>query len=282
MKKFILLIFVLFSCNVQAQHVNENYGRKGNFFVYWGWNRATYTNSDIHFRGDNYDFILNNVVAKDRQSAFDPEIYLNPSKMTIPQYNFRIGYFFKDHYQISIGADHMKYVMQNGHSVKINGYISNGYTSPSGTNYDATYADDDINLKEDFLLFEHTDGLNYENIEIRRFDVVWGRKNIAFALSEGLGVGVLVPRTNTTLMNNDRYDEFHLAGYAFGAVLAANVTIFKYFFIQTEWKGGFINMPDIRTTMSVSDRASQHFWFSQYNMVFGTNFRFSRNEDNKK
>jgi hypothetical protein len=255
----------------QFKFVKDNYYTKGNFFIYWGWNRAAYSLSDIHFKGNNYNFTLNDVIAKDRQSPFDAKIYLNPVNMTIPQYNFRIGYFIGDNYQLSFGADHMKYVMQNDQTVKINGEITN-----SNTPYDGNYANEDIVLSKDFLLFEHTDGLNYENIELRRFDVLFSRKNFQFAVNEGLGVGVLVPRTNTTLLNNKRYDEFHLAGYGTGLILSANMTLLRYFFIQMEWKGGFIHMPDIRTTMYKSDRASQAFWFSQYNLVFGCNFRLNK------
>ena len=252
-----------------AQRVTDNYYKKGNFFVYWGWNRSDYTTSDIHFEGNEYDFTLQNVIAKDRQSPFNLKTYFSPTKLTIPQYNFRLGYFFHDNYQISIGADHMKYVMKQNETVKINGTISN-----SGTSYDGTYDNDDIQLTEDFLKFEHTDGLNYENIEIRRFDVLFGLKNLSLSANEGIGIGLLIPRTNTTLLNNARYDEFHVAGFGTGIVLALNATFFRHFFIQSEWKGGFINMPDIRTTMNKSDRADQHFWFSQYNIVFGANFRF--------
>ena len=95
----------------------------------------------------------------------------------------------------------------------ISGYIEN-----TGTAYDDTYDNDTIALNPDFLMFEHTDGLNYENIEFRRLDVLFGRKNFAFSATEGLGAGVLVPRTNTTLLNNARYDEFHLAGYGTGFI----------------------------------------------------------------
>jgi len=37
----------------------------------------------------------------------------------------------------------------------------------------------------------------------------------------------------------------------------------------SELKGGFIHMPDIRTTLIPIDKASQHFFFSQANIVFG-------------
>lgn len=275
MKKQLLIVLGLAAIHaVQAQRVTENPYEKGKFFIYWGWNLDNYTRSDIHFTGTDYDFTLYDARASDRQSKFDANIYLNPKNLTIPQYNLRIGYFFKDNYQISIGADHMKYVMNNYETVKIDGYIHN-----SGTPYDGDYNDDAINLSKDFLQFEHTDGLNYENIEVRRFDVLYGRKNFAVAVNEGLGAGVLVPRTNTTLLNFKRYDEFHLAGYGLAGVVSLNLTFFKFFFLQSELKGGFIHMPDIRTTEYKEDRASQHFWFTQWNVVFGGNFRLWKKKE---
>ncbi len=244
------------------------------WFIYWGWNQDSYSKSNIHFTGNDYNFTLYDVKAIDRQEPFGSGVYLNPGKLTIPQYNLRIGYFFKDNYQISIGADHMKYVMSNSQTVKMNGYIHN-----SGTAYDGYYANADMPLDPEFLLFEHTDGLNYENIEVRRFDVIFGRKNFAIAVNEGLGAGVLVPRTNTTLLNFNRYDEFHLAGYGFDGVVGVNMTFFKYFFLQAEVKLGFIHMPDIRTTEFKADRASQAFFFAQGNAVFGANFRLWKKKD---
>ena len=31
---------------------------KGKFYFYWGGNRGSYTNSDIRFKGANYDFTI--------------------------------------------------------------------------------------------------------------------------------------------------------------------------------------------------------------------------------
>ena len=250
----------------------ETKSHKGEFYFYWGWNRGWFSQSDIHFQGNDYDFELKDVIGNDRQSAFGFDPYLNPARMTIPQYNFRIGYFISDHYNISIGTDHMKYVVQADQMVKISGNIQN-----SDTQYDGNYANDDIVIAEDFLQFEHTDGLNYPNIELRRFDEIYRAKNISINLTEGFGIGALYPKTNTTLLNKQRYDEFHLAGYGLAAVVGINLSILKHLFIQTEFKGGFINMPDIRTTLSTADKASQHFFFAQWNYVIGGRFDFGRN-----
>ena len=136
-----------------------NRKKKGNFFFFWGWNKEVYTNSDIHFSGNNYDFTLHNVVATDKQSKFDPNIYFGITNITIPQYNYRIGYYINDHYSISAGFDHMKYVMVNDQSSNIDGSIH------VGSQYDGDYHNQDFTIAQNFLRFEHTDGLNYLNAE---------------------------------------------------------------------------------------------------------------------
>ena len=132
-------------------------------FAYWGWNRGHFSASDITFKGDNYNFTLSNVVSKDKPKPFGI-YYFKIDEITIPQTNFRLGYFFKENYNVSIGVDHMKYVMKNDQTVKINGDIN------VGGEFDGIYYNPDIVLTEDFLLFEHTDGLNYVNVELSRFD----------------------------------------------------------------------------------------------------------------
>lgn len=274
MKKFVVLVLLslfCFICNGQNEFVKQTRLQKGKFFVYWGWNYGWFSNSDLHFFGKNYDFTLSKVIANDRQSDFSFETYFGLQKFTIPQYNFRLGYFLNDHYNLSIGMDHMKYVMQSDQLVKIDGYIAD-----TETRFDKVYEQEDISLTEDFLKFEHTDGLNYINIEYRRFDEIVSFEKIKINLTEGFGIGVLRPRTNASLLNKERYDEFHLSGYGLNAVVGLNITLFKHFFIQSEFKGGYMNLTDIRTTSSSSDKASQQFFFLQLNGVFGAVFPFRK------
>lgn len=266
--KFISTITFLVFANhlgfsqIQADFKKEN--RKGNLYFYWGWNHSGYSKSDISFAGNDYNFKLKNVAAGDRQTKFTVDSYFHILKFSTPQYNFRVGYFLNDHYDISFGIDHMKYVVELNQKVGISGNISNTETS-----YDGIYENDEITIEKGFLEFEHTDGLNYPNIELRRFDEILDFNKIKINLTEGLGAGILLPRTNATLLGNERYDEFNLAGYGVSAVVGLNITFFDCFFIQSEFKGGFINMPNVRTTKSEADRASQHFFFAQQNIVFG-------------
>jgi len=278
MKKILIAVLLLINTIAFSQEKNEEIdyrdvkSNKGKMYVFWGWNRANYSASDITFKGDDYNFTLQNVKAIDKPKPFGI-YYFKLDEVTIPQTNFRIGYFFKENYTISIGVDHMKYVMRNNQTVKFDGEL------PVGS--DAFTTGSEILLDEEFLLFEHTDGLNYVNVELSRFDNLdnWLKfpiKNIDINLTEGVGVGVLYPKTNTTLVGKERYDEFHVSGYGISAHVGLNITFFKHFFIQSNMKVGYINMQDVRTTASKTDSASQSFTFFENMYVFGAKFNLTK------
>ena len=267
------LFLLLVSVKMVAQEpIEEKITNKGKFYVYWGWNRGTYSDSDIRFKGDNYDFTLSDVTANDRPTKFGLNPYFRLDRITIPQTNYRIGYFFKENYTISIGVDHMKYVMNADQNVMINGTIN------TGSVYDNVYNNESIKLVEDFLTFEHTDGLNYINAEVKRFDdfsYLFGlnSKNLQINLTEGIGAGFLFPKSNTKLLNKERYDDFNIAGWGVSASIGLNITFLKHFFIQSDVKAGYINMSNIRTTKNTADSASQSFSFIENTLVFGGRFR---------
>lgn len=249
---------------------------KGKFFVYWGWNRGFYSDSDIHFQGSDYDFTIYDAKGHDKQSKFSYHNYFQPDRVTIPQTVVRVGYFFSDHYNISLGIDHMKYVMDEDQMARVNGYID----IPGGSPYNGDYHNQLTHITDDFLHLEHTDGLNYVNVQVTRYDDLgtwlggnWDMDVFQINLYEGLGVGALVPKTNATILNRERHDKFHLSGYGVHALQGLNLTFFKHFFVQVEMKEGFINMPDIRTTASSTDKASQQFFFLEPTLMFGGIFR---------
>ncbi len=282
MKKIVSLLIALLSLTSLAQTENlvdltiqsEKYTahNKGKFFFYWGGNRGYYSTSDIRFTGADYDFTLENASAHDRPKGYHID-YINPSKITIPQTNFRMGYFFNDHYNISVGWDHMKYVMSQNKVVSYSGNYPN-----EGT-FDESLPGNEVLLTDKFLTFEHTDGLNYIHVEITRVDDIskWfnlpNTDKFQINLSEGFGAGVILPKTNTKLFAKERYDEFHLSGFGISAKAGLTFTFYKHFFIQTELKTGYIEMNDIRTTYSKADKAQQNFWFLQSTIAFGGIFK---------
>ncbi len=197
---FFALIFSVFSSLLFAQDELQNpekytANNKGKFFVSWGGNRDSYSKSDIHFKGDYYNFTLYDVTAHDKPKGWHCD-YINPLRMTIPQTNFRLGYFISDHYSIAVAVDHMKYVMTQNQSVNFSG------TYPEAGTYGEILPSDQILLNKYFLTFEHTDGLNYVHTEVSRFDDIsklfriTNTDIIQINITEG---GVLYPKTNTQL-----------------------------------------------------------------------------------
>ena len=257
----------------------------------WGGNRESYSKSDVTFRGKDYNFTVDNMKAHDKPKGWHVD-YINPANMTIPQTNLRLGYFFSDHYSVTIGVDHMKYVMTQNQIANVTGKIDLP-ADQAGSIYNDTYNNTPVDMSQGgaqegggtqgggtpFLIYEHTDGLNYINTEVSRFDDIskwFGLPNIdkvQINLTEGLGAGVLYPKTNTTLLGKERHDDFHISGYGVSAKAGINVTFFKHFYIQGELKGGYINMQDIRTTVSNEDKASQDFFFFQRIIAVGGIFR---------
>src|ERR1035437_4032996 len=88
----------------------ELFKRKGRFFLFWGYNWSAYSKSDIDLCGDGYDFTITDIVGKDEPVPLS-STYIKPTTFSVPQYNYRVGYFLNDKTFISIGQDHMKYVI---------------------------------------------------------------------------------------------------------------------------------------------------------------------------
>lgn len=273
-KNYILFFVLIFSIAINAQkNTQKKVVNKGKFFAYWGWNWASYSGSDIRFKGNNYDFTLRDVQANDTPSKFSFSKYFGITNLTKPQTNARIGYFFKENYTISIGIDHMKYVVNNDQFVNIDGEIT-----LANNQYSGVYTGQEIQLTEDFLRLEHTDGLNYINVQLYRFDDIskwFGLNSESFQinLTEGFGAGILYPKTDTTLLGQERHDDYHISGFGLSAGVGLNITFLKHLFIQADLKAGYINMPNVKISTNTSDSASQDFLFLQNNILFGGKFR---------
>ena len=284
----ILLFILLFSFQTsfsqdifsKERFFKQSTNRKGRMFLNWGYNRAEFTNSNIHFKGNNangnYDFTINNVVALDRQSTFDWDTYFNPAWFTVPQYDFTLGYYLNNKFALSINMDHMKYVMIADQIANISGNI-NETANP----YNGIYNNTPMKLTEAFLTFEHTDGLNYGNIEGSFTQDIYTSKSGNFAIETmmGVGMGILIPKSNVKLFSYPRNDAWHFAGYGVSSRLGVNLVFYKNFFLQVNLKSGFINMPNIVTRgTSVADRASQHFFFLQENVLVGVSLPLRKNK----
>ena len=285
MKKTLFILFLLISFSGFSQNTEditpEKYTahNKGKIFIAFGGNRDYFTKSDIHFKGNNFDFTINDAEAHDKPKGWHID-YINPTRFTIPQTNMRFGYFISDHYAVSLSIDHMKYIFTQEQTANVTGTVNMPGTE-AGSVYNGTYNNTPVDFTDgSFLKFEHTNGLNYVHLELSRYDdiskifTIGNTDKFQINFTEGLGAGFLYPRTDATVLGKKEHDEFHVAGYGVSAKAGLNFNFFKYFFIQTELKGGYINMPDIQISYDKSDKASQHFMFFQTIIEFGINYKF--------
>jgi hypothetical protein len=266
-KQLLTAILIVFYTTTSIAQGHYNDKKAGRVTISWGWNRAAYGKSTISFKGADYDFKLYHLTAHDRPTRISYNKYLKFSNMTIPQTDLQVSYFIKDNLAISFGDDHMKYVMDNGQTVRMNGAITrNGI-------YKGVYNGPKL-ISSDFLLFEHTDGLNYLNFSIEKYFTWYHSPSglLIFSGMLGAGTGILLPKTNVTLLDYERNDRFHLSGFGVSMKGGVMLTLFKNFVIQVENKYGYINMPDIILhKKGIPGRAKQSFIFAELYGTVGVN-----------
>ncbi len=268
-------MLVFFMCMLSLNSVARQKQKKGkkpySVFSSWGYNRAFFTRSAIHFTGEEYDFTLKHTLAKDRQSPLSAKNYLDLTNMTIPQYNFCIGMTLPHQLSVTIGQDHMKYVVQNYSIATLDGYTH------THDEFEGDYHNQQIVVTPEFLRFEHTDGLNYVHATLNKEKLLLeGKKHQSSLIAiAGIHAGVLIPRSDVTLMHYNRNDKFHLAGYGLGINGGLRGSFLKYCFLRLDYKAGFIRMPDILVRgIEYPDRASQQFGFLEFFYSFGLQYAF--------
>lgn len=268
LKKYGLLLILTFlfiaaksqdttRCNCPGQHK----AGRATFYFAGGYNLDTYSKSDIHFKDmtrPSYDFILSDVKAVDRPDL--KEIF--NENITIPQYSFRIGYYFNDKHNLGfeLNYDHAKYVMIDNQVLHFKGRINN------------KYYDKDTLVSPSWLAYEHTNGANFCMFNlIKRMYLVHSPDKMHWL--SGIfksGLGFVLPRTDVTIFGVRRNDTYHIAGYIVGLDVGLRYDFFRHFFIETSGKGAFANYN--RVFLPGDGRAKQKFFAFEY--IFTAGFQF--------
>lgn len=239
--------------------------KKGSFYIGWGYNRDWFSKSNLHFQNsgsDNYDFTLYDVKAKDRP-GFDQILSTAiRGDITIPQYVYRIGYYFnnKKDLGIELNFDHAKYIMVQDQSVHIKGQIH------------GEKLDKDTVLHSDFLQFEHSDGANFflGNFMKRVSFMHSPNSNHWLSAIIKTGAGIVVPKTRVQLFGDLLDNRFHIAGWLVGVESGLRYDGFKHFYAEATVKGDFANYINVLTIGS--GRANHSFWCFQAILCAGYQF----------
>lgn len=268
----LLLICMTLNVNVHAQVKKKKKDKtsyaKGTLFGYWGYNRSAYTKSDLRFVGDGYDFTLKGSKARDNQSAKFKD-YMDLGNLTVPQFNARVGYYFKDHWAISFGYDHMKYLFNDGNQVFLDGYIRPGLdTVWTAGQYDNEY----VTTNRENFHYENSNGLNYLHFELMRSEMLYRTKNRKFAITAnaGIGLGGLLSFNDFNFAQRKDMVTISMSGYAASAHLGMRFEFFNHFFLQAEMSGGFMHQVKVKTRPNdITAYASQKYGYSMGQIVGG-------------
>lgn len=263
-------MLVLAGMNSFGQDSSEVKGKgcygctKRQVYFSWGWNRAKYTKSNLYLSGSDHDFVIRDMTAEDHPTPFSFNKYLNPVYATIPQFNVAVGVQWKKNLWLSFGYDHMKYFMVRDQEAVVDGYID------TGSRYDGIYDNQDQVIEYHFLLFEHSDGLNYLNLELKYEHELYKKGMFAASAFGGGGPAMIITRTDVRLLDYENRNVFHVTGYGAGATGGLKFLFWNRIFVRPELKTGWINIVGVRTTnRSRQDWAHHNFGYMQYFFTLG-------------
>jgi len=237
---YLLLLGALLSLNVSGQTTKKEHKKNRNRSVYlsWGYNQEWYTNSNLHIQqdalGNSYD--LEHIRAHDHKGWNDG--VLNKA-FTIPQYNYRIGYYFnaKQDLGIELNFDHTKYVVENGQTVLVTGKINHAPISENVTFSEANGFYYYLNNGANFFLF---------NIVKRMGLYTSHDNNLRVDLIGKAGIGPVVPHVQNSLFSQANTPHFQFGGWNMGQETVIRATIMKYAFIEFSEKTDYARYSNLK------------------------------------
>lgn len=268
-----LLLSMLCSSAILAQKLYKrpkpkNSFAQGTLDFSWGYNRSAYTNSNIRFVGNLYDFRLQGVSAHDQQRPFSWK-YFSPTRLTVPQYNVRIGYNFKDFWNVSFGFDHMRYVIEDGQSVRVSGNIPAGVDPLWSGNFNDGQ---ERAINKEHFQYQNTDGLNYVRLQVSRNLAPFPKfRNGNFTINwmYGASTGALVSFTDFTFEGYRTERVSSISGYGLSLHTGLRFIFYKHFFLQGNFAGGFMHQVRAKTRPALGNYASHAFLYGATEGLFG-------------
>jgi hypothetical protein len=223
-KKSLLFVLCILSINVYAQKTE----RKGEFYFSWGYNKDYYTNTNVTISQPS---LGNNFTFKNTQLVDHPgwDEALLSLELSIPQYNYRIGYFIDKEKDLAfeINFDHTKALFKNDQIVHMVGTFnnrpadSNFVFSKSGTGTSQNYYY--LNNGANFLLFNIVKRKRFTKLNTKAFN---------FDGLAKFGVGPLIPHVQNSLFGKTNNQLFQFGGWNTGVEYALRSTFKKHIYLE--------------------------------------------------
>jgi hypothetical protein len=261
MKKYALLLFLIcgFSTILTAQTTDSVKHRKfvknGRMYGSWGYNEEWYTHSNIHVSQPSLgnDYTFENLQGHDRIGWN----YLAQwgYQLTIPQYNYRFGYFFdeKQLWAIELNFDHTKYIVTQGYLAIVDGKFR-------GRNVDTA-----VMINNNSIYWQLNNGANWFLFNIvRRFNITKTTNNklVIYALVKG-GIGPTIPHVDDLIFGDQNNPHFQIGGINAGIEALIRFTFFDHIYLEYCNKVDYANYWGLR----IADNGTASQSFGAYEMI---------------
>ena len=242
----------------------------GSMYLLWGYTRAMYSKSTIHFSDNSntfypstgkyhdYNFTIYDAKAHDKPDFDGIKDVVN---ITIPQFVIRLGYYFnnKKDFGVEINYDHTKYVVTDYQKLRIKGTF-NGQAVDQDTILDPT----------SLLHFEHTDGANFWMFNfIKRWKLYEPNKNFNLGFVVKPGAGFVYPRTDVTMLGTRLNNRWHVAGWIVGVESGIRAEFFKHGVFEFVAKGAYADYTNVLVLGKGNGKANHHFFAGQLTATLG-------------
>ncbi|HSC37480.1 MAG TPA: hypothetical protein VLD19_06415 [Chitinophagaceae bacterium] len=197
---------------------------RGEFYFSWGYNTEAYTRSRVKINqpglGNNYTFY--NVKGNDHR-GWDEGLF--SKALSIPQYNYRIGYFFNDKHDlgVEINFDHTKFIFSDEQTVALKGTLGGRQVDTSLRSSQKAGFYYYLNNGANFLLF---------NIVKRWHWYTNPKNNIKLDLLGKAGIGPVIPHVENSFFGKANDPHFQLGGWNTGAEGALRATFYHYVYLE--------------------------------------------------
>ena len=261
MKKVLILTF--FTLHFLTGFT-QNTERKGEFYFSWGYNKDYFTNANIFVDqpalGNNFNF--KNTLLVDHP-GWDEGLF--QKALSIPQYNYRFGYFFdknKD-WAFEINFDHTKALIKDNHSVHMVGTY-HGAAIDSTFNFSKTGEGSSQNY---YYLNNGANFLLFNIVKRNRFKSLSGKHITLDGLTK-FGIGPLIPHVENSLFGQKNESKFQLGGWNTGDEYVLRSTFYKKLYLEFSGKLDYAAYYNLNVYQG---NARQNFGTLEFILSFGYN-----------
>lgn len=267
----IIILSVLSTMSLQAQEQKKKsylgFVGNGSLYFSWGYNTEWYTRSTVHVNQPslNNDYRLQNIKAHDHR-GWDEDFF--NTALTVPQYNYRLGYFFneKQDFAIEINFDHTKYIITEGQQAHLKGKLGGEQVDKhidfSGNNGFYYF----LNNGANFLLFNLVKRFQIYHTDDKYFKV---------DLLTKAGIGPVIPHVENAFFGKDNDPGFQIGGWNTGIETALRVTAFKYAYLEFAQKVDYARYSGLKVYEGTARQA-----FGTYELILSLGINLPTGKNN--